>query len=84
MVLQNVTECEQLLLGHHTKVILSKEAQAAVAVKQDKRSETFRDALHTTWKQLNELTMKMISMHHKSVKHVQHDLFLGHGVLSTW
>ena len=48
MVLQNVVQHKQPLPGHHTQVILSKEARVAVAAERDKRSENFRNALNTT------------------------------------
>lgn len=83
MVLQNVVQHKQPLPGHHPQVILSKEARVAVAAERDKRSENFRNALNTTWEQLNESTVKVASTHHKSVKRVRRDLFLGHGALST-
>ncbi|KIJ59025.1 hypothetical protein HYDPIDRAFT_171016 [Hydnomerulius pinastri MD-312] len=65
------------------KVILSKEARAALTLVWRKKTRDFKHDLNTTWAQINESTKKIASMHHKSVQHVQHDLYLGHGALCT-
>ncbi|KIJ57835.1 hypothetical protein HYDPIDRAFT_103757 [Hydnomerulius pinastri MD-312] len=65
------------------KVILSKEARVVLAFERRRKAQGFRDDLDTTWVQLDEATKKIASTHHKSVKRVQRDLYLGHGVLRT-
>jgi len=65
------------------KVILSKEARTALRLNQRAKSLQFKNALEEAWKQLDN-TMKTIAVsHHKSIRRVQNDLYIGRGTLRS-
>ena len=57
------------------KVILSKEARATLTLQRQEKSQRFRADLENAWSDLNNKTVKIASDHHKSVRHVQHELY---------
>ncbi|KAG0703471.1 hypothetical protein DFH29DRAFT_874450 [Suillus ampliporus] len=48
---------------------------------QQDKSRQFKDALDDAWNQLKQATKTIAMSHHKSVCHVQNDLYIGHGLL---
>ncbi|KIJ59114.1 hypothetical protein HYDPIDRAFT_170963 [Hydnomerulius pinastri MD-312] len=62
----------------HPKVLLSKGAQVALALEQQEKSLQFKNALDSAWTQINDTTKNIAIAHHKSVRHVQHNLYFGH------
>ncbi|KAG2112532.1 uncharacterized protein F5147DRAFT_744449 [Suillus discolor] len=65
------------------KVVLSKEARAALRLEQCAKSLRFKDALDDTWKQLDYATKTIATSHHKSIRQVQNDLYIGRGLLRS-
>ena len=62
----------------HVKVILSVEARTALRLNQHKKSEQFKKDLDDAWRSLEKVTKMLASKHHKSVRCVENDLYLGH------
>ena len=60
------------------KVVLSAEACAALKLDHREKSQRFKKDLDHVWKSLDDVTKTIASKHHKSVRHVQNELFLGH------
>ena len=60
------------------KVVLSAEARAALKLDRREKSQRFKKDLDHAWKSLDDATKTIASKHHKSVWHVQNELFLGH------
>ncbi|KAG1886380.1 uncharacterized protein F5891DRAFT_1201049 [Suillus fuscotomentosus] len=60
------------------KVVLSKEARAALIHSRQEKSRQFRDAFNDAWNQLDEATKTIAVSHHKSVCYVQNDLCYSH------
>ncbi|KAI5982689.1 hypothetical protein EDD15DRAFT_2377342 [Pisolithus albus] len=60
------------------KVALSVEACAILKLNQHEKVERFREDLDDAWQSLDKVTKMLASKHHKSVQHVQNDLYLGH------
>ncbi|KAI6002901.1 hypothetical protein EDD15DRAFT_2157242 [Pisolithus albus] len=60
------------------KVILSANARAALKLNQYDKAEKFKKDLDDAWQSLDKVTKTLASKHHKSVRHVQNDLHLGH------
>jgi len=60
------------------KVILSAEARAALRLNQHEKSEQFKKDLDNAWRSLEKVTKTLASKHHKSVRRVENDLYLGH------
>ena len=60
------------------KVVLSVEARAALKLDRREKSQRFKKDLDHAWKSLDDVTKTIASKHHKSVRHVQNELFLGH------
>ncbi|KAG1894163.1 uncharacterized protein F5891DRAFT_961964 [Suillus fuscotomentosus] len=75
--------CIQLPPCTCPKVVLSKEARAALIYSRQEKSRQFRDAFNDTWNQLDEATKTIAVSHHKSVCYVQNDLYIGHGLLRS-
>ncbi|KAG1770558.1 hypothetical protein EV702DRAFT_977990, partial [Suillus placidus] len=65
------------------KVVLSKEARAALKHSRQEKSRQFKDALDDAWNQLDDATKTIATSHHKSVRHVQNDLYIGRGLLRS-
>jgi hypothetical protein len=65
------------------KVILSKEARAALRSVQREKSQRFKDALDDAWGQIDQVTKTIAASHHKSVWRVQNNLYLGRGALRS-
>ena len=85
MVSQAFTTCKggaqwvQLKLHPpHIKVVLSVEARAALKLDCHEKSQQFKKDLDHAWKSLDNVTKTIASKHHKSVKHIQNKLYLGH------
>jgi hypothetical protein len=65
------------------KVTLSKDAQAALKLSRQEKSRRFKDALDDAWNELDQATKSIAVSHHKSVRHVQNDLYIGRGLLRS-
>ncbi|KAG2029233.1 hypothetical protein BDR03DRAFT_1018706 [Suillus americanus] len=66
-----------------SNIVPSKEACAALRLEQCTKSLWFKDTLDDTWKQLDDATKLIASSHHKSIRQVQNDLYIGHGLLCS-
>jgi hypothetical protein len=66
-----------------SNVVLSKEARGALRFKRRTKSLWFKDDLDDTWKQLDDATKLIASSHHKSIRQVQNDLYIGCGLLHS-
>ena len=64
-----------------TRVILSKEARAALTAQRRESSHRFKSALDDAWNGLDETIKTVASSHHKSFRRVQNDLCLGRGMM---
>ncbi|KAG2143101.1 hypothetical protein DEU56DRAFT_870617 [Suillus clintonianus] len=65
------------------KVVLSKEARAALRLDRRAKSLRFKDSLDDAWKQLDDATKTIATTHHKSIRRVQNDLYVGRGLLRS-
>ncbi|KAG1782890.1 hypothetical protein EV702DRAFT_932728, partial [Suillus placidus] len=65
------------------KVVLSKEARAALKHSRQEKSHQFKDALDDAWNQLDDATKTIATSHHISVCRVQNDLYIGRGLLRS-
>ncbi|KAG1867720.1 hypothetical protein F4604DRAFT_1584954 [Suillus subluteus] len=65
------------------KVVLSKEVRATLRQSRQEKSHQFKDALDDAWNQLDQATKTIATSHHKSVHHVQNDLYIGRGLLRS-
>ena len=65
------------------KVILSKEARATLRLDRRAKSVRFKDALDDAWKQLNDAIRTIAASHHKSIRHIQNELYTGRGMLHS-
>ncbi|KAG1867507.1 hypothetical protein C8R48DRAFT_599185 [Suillus tomentosus] len=66
-----------------SNIVLSKEARAALRLERRTKSLRFKDTLDDTWKQLDDATKLIASSHHKSIRQVQNDLYIGRGLLRS-
>ncbi|KAG1747011.1 hypothetical protein EDD22DRAFT_981916 [Suillus occidentalis] len=71
----------QCLPRTRPKVHLSKEARALLTSQRRQKSRVFRAALDDAWFRIDESVKTIASSHHKSVRRVQNDLYLGHATL---
>jgi hypothetical protein len=62
---------------------MSKEARAMITASRRTKSHQFKAALDDAWNQLNDATKIIASAHHKSIRHVQNELYIGHGTLCS-
>ncbi|KAF8452803.1 hypothetical protein L210DRAFT_3639263 [Boletus edulis BED1] len=60
------------------KVTLSLEARRILLHGQRERSERFDKDLTNVWQKVNDATLNLASQHHKSVRHVRNELYLGY------
>ncbi|KAG2120041.1 hypothetical protein DEU56DRAFT_747105 [Suillus clintonianus] len=65
------------------KVTMSKEARATLTAGRRAKSRQFKVALDEAWNQLDDATKTIASAHHKSIRRVQNDLYIGHGILRS-
>lgn len=65
------------------KVILSKEARALLTSTRRAKSRQFKTALDEAWCQIDEATKTIAASHHKSIRRVQNELYIGHGILRS-
>jgi hypothetical protein len=65
------------------KVVLSKEARSMLNANRRTKSHQFKVALDDAWNQIDDATKTIASAHHKSVRRVQNDLYIGHGTLRS-
>ncbi|KAG1770314.1 hypothetical protein EV702DRAFT_1181649 [Suillus placidus] len=63
------------------KVHLSKEARALLTTQRRQKSRVFRAALDDAWFRIDESVKTIASSHHKSIRRVQNDLYMGHAAL---
>ncbi|KAG0693654.1 hypothetical protein DFH29DRAFT_1007060 [Suillus ampliporus] len=62
---------------------MSKEARATLTAGRRAKSGQFKVALDEAWNQLNDATKTIASAHHKSIRRVQNELYIGHGILRS-
>ncbi|KAG2337985.1 hypothetical protein BDR05DRAFT_1004606 [Suillus weaverae] len=62
---------------------MSKEARAMITASRHTKSHQFKAALDDALNQLNDVTKIIASAHHKSIRHVQNELYIGHGTLRS-
>ncbi|KAG2140766.1 hypothetical protein BD769DRAFT_1336179, partial [Suillus cothurnatus] len=67
----------------HPKVVINKEARALLTANQRAKSRQFKIALDEAWGQIDEATKTIALAHHKSIRHVQNELYIGHGILRS-
>ncbi|KAI6095579.1 hypothetical protein EDD16DRAFT_1528507 [Pisolithus croceorrhizus] len=60
------------------KVVLSADAHMILKLNQHKKVEQFREDLDDAWQSLDKVMKTLASKHHKSLWHIQNDLYLGH------
>lgn len=65
------------------KVIMSKETRAILSANRRLKSRQFKVALDDAWDQIDEAMKAIASTHHKSIRRVQNDLWIGHGILRS-
>ncbi|KAG1845222.1 hypothetical protein C8R48DRAFT_554198, partial [Suillus tomentosus] len=65
------------------KVVLSKEACTALRLDRRAKSLRFKNALDDAWKQLDDTTKNIATSHHKSIRRVQNDLYIGRGLIRS-
>ncbi|KAG1828057.1 hypothetical protein DFJ58DRAFT_737991 [Suillus subalutaceus] len=65
------------------KVTLSKEARTALKLQRNKKSRQFKDTLDVAWSQINDATRTIATSHHKSIRRVENELYMGHGLLRS-
>lgn len=85
------SQCSQGLSRLHPKVILSKEARALLTSQRCQKSKDFKTALDDTWLSINKAVKTIASSHHKSIRCITNDLYMGRGglrfkrsKLNTW
>ncbi|KAG1768106.1 hypothetical protein EV702DRAFT_1050123 [Suillus placidus] len=77
----STTRRVQRLPQTRPKVHLSKKARALLTTQRRQKSRVFRAALDDAWFRINESVKTIASSHHKSIRRVQNDLYMGHAVL---
>ncbi|KAG1884472.1 hypothetical protein F4604DRAFT_1878775 [Suillus subluteus] len=63
------------------KVILSKEARALLTSQRRQKSKGFKTALNDAWLHIDETVKTIALSHHKSIRRVANDLYMGRGGL---
>jgi len=66
-----------------TKVILSAEARAVLKLNQRKKANKFRTDLNNASQKLDQMTKTIAAKHHKSIRRVENDLYIGHTKLRS-
>ncbi|KAG1884169.1 hypothetical protein F4604DRAFT_1575016 [Suillus subluteus] len=74
-------KCIQGQAPRCVKVTLSKEACVALTARHRDKSNLFKTDLHSAWTEIDEAVKSITSSHHKSFRHVQNVLCMGHGML---
>ncbi|KAG1774227.1 hypothetical protein EV702DRAFT_974941 [Suillus placidus] len=80
---KNASRCVQIQPRIRPKVVLSKEARSILNANRRAKSHQFKVALDDAWTQIDDATKTIASAHHKSICHVQNDLYIGHGILRS-
>ncbi|KAG2100408.1 uncharacterized protein F5147DRAFT_747135 [Suillus discolor] len=75
------SRCSQGLSRCRPKVILSKEARALLTSQRRQKSKGFKTALNDAWLHIDETVKTIASSHHKSIRRVANDLYMGRGGL---
>jgi len=73
----------QPLPRHRPRVHLSKEARASLNASRREKSQRFKAALDDAWHHIDESVKSIASSNHKSVRRVQHDLYMGRSLLRS-
>ncbi|KAG1793274.1 uncharacterized protein HD556DRAFT_1443705 [Suillus plorans] len=84
MVSQTLTTAKkhvQHLARIRPKVRLSKEVRALLTAQRCQKSRVFKAALDEAWLRIDESVKTIASSHHKSIRRVQNDLYVGHAAL---
>jgi len=68
----------------HTKVILSAEARAVLKLNQREKANKFRTDLNNASQKLDQTTKTIAAKHHKSIRRIENDLYIGHTKLRSW
>jgi uncharacterized protein (DUF2237 family) len=63
------------------KVVLSKEARACLTAQRCQKSKDFKVALDDAWLSIDNAVKTIASSHHKSIRRVTNDLYMGCGGL---
>ncbi|KIK20046.1 hypothetical protein PISMIDRAFT_13227 [Pisolithus microcarpus 441] len=66
-----------------TKVSLTQEARKELLAQQRNKNERFKKDLDGTLQQINDAMKTIALANHKSVNHVQHELYLGYNLFHT-
>ncbi|KAG2056747.1 hypothetical protein BDR06DRAFT_981177 [Suillus hirtellus] len=59
------------------RVILSKEARVLLTSQHHQKSKGFKTALNDAWLHINKMVKTIASSHHKSIRHVANNLYMG-------
>jgi hypothetical protein len=68
---------------HHPRVHLSKEARTLLTVSCREKSCRFKTALDDAWSQIDECVKTIASSNSKTIRCVQHDLYMGQRLLRS-
>ncbi|KAG2114522.1 hypothetical protein DEU56DRAFT_748887 [Suillus clintonianus] len=63
------------------RVRLSKEARAILTASRREKSHRFKTAIHNVWTDLDESVKAIATSNHKSIRRVQHELYMGQSLL---
>ncbi|KAL4077483.1 hypothetical protein J3A83DRAFT_4368814 [Scleroderma citrinum] len=66
-----------------SKVSLTQEAHKELLAQQQSRNKHFKEDLDSTRQQIDDATKTITLANHKSINHVQHELYLGHNSFHT-
>ncbi|KAG1733401.1 uncharacterized protein EDB91DRAFT_1057521 [Suillus paluster] len=67
----------------HPKVTLRKEACTALKFQRAEKSCQFKDTLNAAWSQIDNVMVTVATTHHKTFHCVQHNLYMGWGLLCS-
>jgi hypothetical protein len=67
----------QGIVRKQKKVKLTKEARAAIKIRQREASRRYKQDLDEAWAKIDEATENLAATHHKSVRRVQSELHTG-------
>jgi hypothetical protein len=73
----------QPLPRHRPRVRLSKEARTLLTASRHEKSNRFKAALNDAWHHIDESVKSIASANHKSIRRVQHDLYMGQSLLRS-
>ena len=81
----------QPVVRKYTRIRLSRDARAAISARQKEALRRFQEGIQTTWRDIDKNAETLAATHHKSVKYVQNQLYMGRQMVrakrkkrSTW